>query len=115
MTDEEINRKFDVVAQHLANLAVNLAVSQEQANQRMDRIEATQALTALQIEHLGRALVELTEAHSETQRTTAELQRAMARLAESQAHTDRRLDALIDIVRKDHEERGRREGSDEQG
>ncbi len=33
-----------------------------------------------------------------------------AQLAESQAHTDRRLDVLIDIIRKEHEEREGGEG-----
>ena len=112
MTDDEINRKFDVVAQHLANAALN----HEQAVERIDRIER-------QIEHLGNALMQLTEAHTETQQTTtemqrtmSEMQRAMARLADSQAkladsqtRTDRRQDALIDIVRE------RREGREEKG
>jgi len=106
MTDDEINRKFDVVAQHLANLAI----SQEQAVGRIERIEESQANTARQIEHLGNALIQLTESHTETQQTLAEMQRAMAKLAESQAHPDRRLDALIDIVREDRGRRERREG-----
>ena len=112
MTDDEINHKFEVVAQHIANLAI----SQEKANERGDRIER-------QIEHLGEALIQLTESHNQTQQTMTEMQRgmtemqrAMVKLAESQAHTDRRLDALIDIVREDRERRewrGGGEGKDE--
>jgi hypothetical protein len=87
MTDEEINRKFDIVADHLANLAV----SNEQAVERVARLEEAQEITTRQIGLLSNALIELTEAHTRTQG-------ALTQLAEAQVHSDHRLDALIDIV-----------------
>ncbi len=60
--------------------------------ERFTRIEAIQKKTARHIEHLGNALVELTEAHTRTEG-------ALTRLADARTHGDARLDALIDIVR----------------
>ena len=74
-----------------------------ESDARIIRIEGMQENTARQIEHLGSALVELTESHTRTQAALAEehtrTQVALRELAEAQAHSDRRLDALIDIVR----------------
>jgi chromosome segregation ATPase len=46
------------------------------------------------------ALVKLAEAHTKLAESQAKLAESQAKLAESQTHTDRRLDALIDIVRE---------------
>ena len=58
----------------------------------MDSFEESQRNIARQIERLDRALVEMREADARTQG-------ALTRLAESQMRSDRKLDALIDIVR----------------
>ena len=50
------------------------------------------ARIARQFERLGAALVELSEAHVRTEA-------ALARLAEAQANSDRKFDALIDFMR----------------
>jgi hypothetical protein len=52
----------------------------------MRRIEAVQELTAIQVQHLGGALLELTEAHTRTENTVAE--------------TNGKLNALIDTVER---------------
>jgi DNA-directed RNA polymerase subunit F len=52
----------------------------------LSRIEATQEQTALQIRHLGRAMIELTEAHARTESTVAE--------------TNEKLTSLIDTVER---------------
>jgi chromosome segregation ATPase len=64
----------------------NLAATTDQ------RIENLAATTARQIDHLGAALVELTEAQTRTEA-------ALARLAEAQAQSDRKWDALINFMR----------------
>ena len=75
-----------------------------------ETIRQTQEHTTRQIEHLGNALIELTESHTRTQESLRELKESQAQtqeslreLAESQRHSDRRLDALIDIVRGDRD------------
>lgn len=50
------------------------------------------------------ALVRLTESQERTDVTFAKTDAALATLAESQTHSDRKLEALIDIVRKDRQE-----------
>lgn len=106
MTFEEMERTMQFILEQQAQLTVNQAQAEEkaeermaEAQERMTRLEEaqqvivqTQQNTARQIEHLGSALVELTEAHTRTQG-------ALTRLAESQIHSDQRLDALIDVVR----------------
>jgi hypothetical protein len=99
MTFEEMERTMQFILEQQAQLTINQAKAEEKADERMAesderiaRIEAIQENTARQFEHLGGALIELTEAHTRTQG-------ALRELAESQAHSDQRLDALIDIVR----------------
>ena len=110
MTFEEMERTMQFILEQQAQLTVKHA----QADERMSRheeaqrgllqtqqamqetIRQTQENSARQIEHLGNALVELTESHTRTQESLREL-------AEAQAHGERRLDALIDIVRRDRE------------
>jgi chromosome segregation ATPase len=55
-------------------------------DERMRRIEGTQEKTALQIQHLGGAMVELAEAHTRTENTLAE--------------TNGKLNALINTVER---------------
>lgn len=99
MIPEEMERLMQFILEQQAQLSANMGKAEE----RITRIEGIQENTARQIEHLGNALVALTEAHERTREELAEswarTQGALKELAESQAHTDRRLDALIDVVR----------------
>jgi hypothetical protein len=106
MTPEEMERLMQFILEHQAQFSVEMDKAKErmaeaeakaeerkaESDERLARIEGIQENTARQIEHLGSALVELTESHTQTQG-------ALRELAEAQAHSDRRLDALIDIVR----------------
>lgn len=107
MTDEEINRKFDVVADHLASLAI----TQEKAEARTDRLERMLLLairaggrerkdTREKIAALVDSHIKLADAQQHTDEAMTRMADAQAKLAESQAHSDARLDALIDIVRE---------------
>lgn len=93
MTDEELNRKFDIVAGHLATLAV----SQQKSEERIDRLERIVKMVVQaglrERKETRRKLDALIEGQTRTDV-------ALTRLAEAQAHTDSRLDALIDIVRE---------------
>jgi chromosome segregation ATPase len=109
MIPEEMQRLMQFILEQQAQFSVDMDKAKErmaesderaakdrermaESDERIARIEVIQENTARQIEHLGRALFELTEAHTRTQE-------ALARLAEAQAHGEQRLDALIDIVR----------------
>jgi predicted nucleic acid-binding Zn-ribbon protein len=106
MIPEEMERLMQFILEHQAQFSVDMDKAKErmaESDERMARIEGIQENTARQIEHLGDALVALTESHERMQEKSAEenarTQAALRELAASQAHTDRRLDALIDIVR----------------
>lgn len=99
MTFEEMERTMQFILEQQAQLIVNQAKAVEMAEERttesdarIARIEAIQENTARQIEHLGSALIELSEAHTRTRE-------ALTELAEAQKQGEQRLDALIDIVR----------------
>lgn len=47
MTDEEINRKFDVVAGHLATLAVGLQTLTEKVDRTADSVNALLAIAEI--------------------------------------------------------------------
>ena len=130
MDDNELQQKFDLVAAHLASLAV----SQQKAEERQQRADERQQRADERIARLERLLLlavragrrernEWREQHevlidaqirmeamfTESQtRTDA----AIAQLADAQVRTDRKLEALIDIVREDRE---RRRGNNGQG
>jgi len=91
MTDEEINRKFELVADHLAALAVSQQKAEERATRADTRIDRLERVLMLAIRAGQRE-------RNERREKTNTLEDAMTKLAESQAHADRRLDALIDIV-----------------
>ena len=109
MIPEEMERLMRFILEQQAQFSVDMGKARErmaESDERIARIEGIQETTARQIEHLGSALVELTESHTRMQGALSELaeahtrtQGALKELAQSQAHSDRRLDALIDIVR----------------
>jgi hypothetical protein len=101
MTDEEINRKFDVVADHLATVAVN----QQKSDARLDRLERVLML-AIRAGQRDRketreSINALVAAQARTEESLAKLAQAQSGLVESLAHTDKRVDALIDIIREE--------------
>jgi chromosome segregation ATPase len=79
----------------------------------------TEEILTTKIEALSDAQIRTEEAHARLEEAHTRLEEAFTRLAESernlaerQAHTDGRLDALIDIIRKEREGRDeRREGT----
>lgn len=107
MANEERQRAMDFIVATLATLSVSdqkqnarldkLIESHEKAERRLNRDERIlklliragrreRGVRSEADERLTRALTELAEAHKETERSVA--------------HTDSRLDALIDIVRQ---------------
>ena len=81
------------------------------ADERMDDFDASLSNLTVKVEALADAQIRIEEtlsakiealadAQIRTQESLARLADAQANLAEAQAHTDKRLDALIDIVRE---------------
>ena len=80
MTNEEIQRVMEFIIKQ-----------QESFSDRMGQMLELHAQSEKRISRLETAAVHLYNA-------TTELSRKMAELAEAQAHTDRRVNALIDII-----------------
>ena len=98
-----------------------LAAEQQQLTAEQQRLTADQQRRTARLEESFVALVELARRHdesidelraelkaaqAETERKFIALADAMRQLAEAQGHSDRRVDALIDIIRKWRDERG---------
>ncbi len=78
MTDEDVNRKFDVVAGHLATLAVGLQrleESQAAAEKRMTRLESVVANSYVDTRDRYNALVDAQVKSEEKIAALAEAQR----------------------------------------
>lgn len=98
MTDGERQRQIDFIIMQQAQFAADRQAAetrQQAAERRLDRLERVVKLavraglrTRREVRDQIAALV---DAHLRTED-------AMARMAEAQAHTDKRLDALIDVV-----------------
>jgi hypothetical protein len=107
VTDEEINRKFDTVAGLIADVAVNQQKAGERMNRTDERVSRIERVLTLAIRAGQRERrqwrerhASLVDAQARTEEAQARTEAALTRLAEAQAHTDSRLDALIDIVRE---------------
>jgi uncharacterized protein YoxC len=89
MTDEEINRKFEVVADHMTTLAVGL----QELTTKVDRLSDKVDRTADSVN----ALLAIAEIHD---REIKELGAAVRVVDERQRETDDRLNALINTVER---------------
>ena len=107
MTDEQMERKMEFIVETLARVAV----SQERHDRNMERHELNMEkgeLRLSRLERIAKLMVRagLRERKARTagderlKQAMAELAAAQRRTEESIAHTDKRLDALIDIVRR---------------
>jgi len=106
MTDEQMERKMEFIVETLARVAAN----DEKHEIRLARLERVAKLFVRAGRRERRVRI---ESDQKLANNMSELAIAMTRLAEAQrrteesiAHTDRRLDALIDVVRQ--QQNGRR-------
>ena len=100
MTDEERNRAIDFIVDQQAKNSVRverLIEAHEKAERRLDRGE-------YKLDRLERILTLMIRAGRRERRTRSEaderLTNGLAELAQSIAHTDNKLDVLVDIVRQ---------------
>ena len=100
MTFEEMERAMDFIAAQTAKHSVNidkLLESHRSAERRLDR---TERLLKLMIRAGRRERQTRSEADERLTRALVELAEAQKKTEASIAHTDVRLDALIDVVRQ---------------
>ena len=94
MESEPLERKMEFIVDTLARLAVN----DQKHDMRLSRLER---ITKLMVSAGLRARRDMREQCQLWREQDERWERRYGELLESQAHTDRRLDALIDIVRAD--------------
>jgi hypothetical protein len=108
MTDEERQRAMDFIVVQQAKNSVEidrLLESHRKAEHRFDRdehrLDRDERILKLIIRAGRRARTEMREHDMRLREQDARVAKEMAEMREFQAHSDRRLDALIDIVRAD--------------
>jgi septation ring formation regulator EzrA len=87
MTNEEIQKTMEFIIKQQENFSENMELLREshaKGEARLSRLEAAFVNLYTTVTEIGKAQKELTERVSE--------------LAESQAHTDQRINVLIDIL-----------------
>ena len=108
MTNEEIQRVMDFIIKQQESFAAGMEQMREESRQRQETMRQWQALAEERSSELERAAVNLFNATAELTKTQRVLAEKMIELAESQAHTDQRVNALVDIIMQ------RRNGKDQE-
>jgi chaperonin cofactor prefoldin len=94
MTNEEIQRVMEFIVKQQESFAEGMERmrrSQEMAEERVSQLETAAV-------HLYNAATDLNRAQADLNRAQEKLTVKVAELAEAQAHTDQRLNVLIDII-----------------
>ena len=98
VTDEERQRQMDFILNQQAQFVTNMQKLEEadtQANKRIDRLER---VLKLALRAGLRERKERRESTKEAREGIKEIRESLKALIASQAHTDQRLDVLIDVV-----------------
>lgn len=98
MANEQLERKMEFIVDTLARISVNdekRQQGQQNHERRLDRVERILGLM------VRAGLRERSVRSDADERLTNALTELAKRTEESLAHTDRRLDALIDIIRRE--------------
>lgn len=93
MTDRERQRQMDFIVEQQAQLTVN----QQRGDERITRLER---VVKLMVRAGLRTRRQIREQDERFESRFARVTDALTTVAEAQAHSDHRLDALIDIVRE---------------
>jgi cell division septum initiation protein DivIVA len=100
MTDEERQRAMDFIVRQQAKNEVELERINESFRKAEHRFDRDERILELMIKADERAHQHMRTQDEHSTRRHAELRESHAERRKSQAHSDRRLDALIDIVRQ---------------
>jgi hypothetical protein len=105
MTDEERQRQMDFIIEQQAQFTVNIQKLEEnmqKLEENMQKLEESDVRAAKRLDRLERVLKLAIRAglreRKETRQSFKETNKSIKALVDSQAHTDKRLDALIDVV-----------------
>lgn len=108
MTNEEIQSKMNFIIEHQAQFAADIEMLKEahtRGEERMTKIEDVVLrlanLTENNVNALNEKMAELAASQTNFNEKMSVLGERMTALADSQMHTDKRLDALIDIIRQE--------------
>jgi hypothetical protein len=115
MTDEERQRAMDFIVAQQAKNSVEidrlleshrkaehrLALTENRLDRDEYRLDRDERILKLMIRPGRRARTQMSEHHKQMRERDAHVAKEMAEMREFQAHSDKRLDALIDIVRAD--------------
>lgn len=100
MTNEQLERKIDFIVDTLGQVAVNDQKHDLQLS-RLERIAKLMVRAGRrERRHRGEQSERFDQQFARVNDALAELAQAQKRTEESIAHTDRKLDALVDIVRQ---------------
>src|SRR5712691_5604300 len=100
MTDEERQRAMDFIVEQQAKFEVDIELLNESYRKAEHRFDRDERILKLMIKAGRRARQHLREQDKLFQGQMSVVNEKLETLAESQIHTDKRLDALIDIVRE---------------
>lgn len=100
MTDEQFEQKMTFIVETLARVSVNDERRQQEYERNERRMDRLERVVKLMVRAGLRERKVRSEADERLTKSLADLADAQRRTEESGAHTDRRLQALIDIVRQ---------------
>jgi hypothetical protein len=100
MTDEQMERKMEFIAETLTRVAVSQERHEANQGAQDRRLSRLERIARLMVRAGLRERNARTAGDERLKEAMAELAAAQKRTEESIAHTDKRLDALIDIVRQ---------------
>jgi len=106
MTDEERQRAMDFIIEQQAKFSVDIEQLNESYRKAEHRFDRDERILKLMIRAGRRKRHTRSEADERLTKALAELAEAQKRTEASIAHTDSKLDALVDIVRQ--QQNGRR-------
>ena len=103
MTDEEFERRMQFILNQQAQFAADIQKLQESQAETDERIRRLVDVSLSLANHVDGLTTHVEDIDRRLASFISETNEKFQRLVESQAHTDQRLDALIDIVRRQAE------------
>lgn len=100
MTNEQLERKMEFIVETLARVSVNDEKRQQELQRHDRQIDRIERVLKLMVRAGVRERRVRSEADERLTNALTQLAEAQKRTEESIVHTDRRLDALIDVVRQ---------------
>jgi len=100
MTNEQLERKMEFIVETLARVSVNDEKRQQDYERHERRLDRLERIAKLMVRSGLRERRTRSEADERLTKALADLAQAQKRTEESIAHTDSKLDALVDIVRR---------------